>query len=101
MDWIELDNHFPRFHADKKRRIDERSEKCCMTSPEGFDGAVELLEELAKYLPARYPTLYERTDVGLKNLWSGEEFDIRRDHLVEDPMATAGRLVQDDLADHV
>ena len=45
-EWIELDNHYPRFHADKARRIEERGKNCCRTAPEAFDGAVELLEEL-------------------------------------------------------
>ena len=45
-EWIELDNHYLKFHADKARRIKERGSKCCKTAPEAFDGAVELLEEL-------------------------------------------------------
>ena len=45
-DWIELDNHYLKFHADKARRIAERGEKCCRTAPEAYDGALELLEEL-------------------------------------------------------
>ena len=45
-DWIELDNHYLKFHADKARRIGERGEKCCRTAPEAYEGAVELLEEL-------------------------------------------------------
>lgn len=45
-DWIELDNQFPKFHADKVQRIKERGSKCCKTAPEAFDGACELLEEL-------------------------------------------------------
>ena len=45
-DWIELDNHYLRYHADKKRRIEERGDSCCRTAPEGMDGAIELLEEL-------------------------------------------------------
>lgn len=45
-DWIELDNQFLKFHADKARRIEERGDKCCRTAPEGMDGAIELLEEL-------------------------------------------------------
>ena len=45
-DWIELDNHYLKFHADKARRIEERGEKCCHTAPEAYGGAVELLEEL-------------------------------------------------------
>lgn len=45
-EWIELDNHYLRYHGDKKRRIEERGDKCCRTAPEAYDGAIELLEEL-------------------------------------------------------
>ena len=45
-EWIELDNEFPKFHADKTRRIKERGAKCSKTAPEAYDGACELLEEL-------------------------------------------------------
>ena len=45
-DWIELDNHYLKFHAEKARRIEERGDKCCRTAPEAYDGALELLEEL-------------------------------------------------------
>ena len=97
-DWIELDNHYPRFHADKARRIRERAEKCCKTAPEAYDGAMELLEEFCAYLPERYPSLYRKTDVGMDNLWSGESFNILERPLKEDPMQMCARMVQDDLA---
>ncbi|KAI1819857.1 hypothetical protein F4861DRAFT_534121 [Xylaria intraflava] len=97
-DWIELDNHFPRFYADKNKRIAERGSSLCHTAPEAYPAAVELLEELGEYLPARYPSLYKRTGVGLDNLWSGERFDIVTRPLPEDPMRICARLVQDDLA---
>lgn len=97
-DWIELDSDFPRYHADKQRRITDRGRKCCDTAPEAYPAAVELLEELAEYLPARYPSLYRRTEKGLDNLWSGESFDVTARPLAEDPMAMCARLVQDDLA---
>ena len=45
-EWIELDNHYIKYHADKAKRIEERGLKCNKTAPEAFDGAVELLEEL-------------------------------------------------------
>lgn len=45
-EYQELDNHYPRYHADKARRIKERGSKCCHTAPEAMDGAIELLEEL-------------------------------------------------------
>ena len=54
-EWIELDNHFSRFHADKAARIQERGSKCCKTAPEGYDAAVELLEELCAPHPHPYP----------------------------------------------
>lgn len=104
-EWIELDNEYPRFHADKARRIRERGDKCCKTEddPRVFDGAVELLEELADYLPQRYPGLFEATEFGIRNLYSGEMFDVRKEVLTvdgrkENPMMLAARLVQDDLA---
>ena len=96
--WIELDNHFPRYHADKAARIKERGEKCVRTHPDAYPAAMELLEELVNYLPARYPSLYRRTPVGIDNLWSGESFNIVEHPLKEDPMAISARLVQDDLA---
>ncbi|CAO1600659.1 hypothetical protein XANCAGTX0491_004342 [Xanthoria calcicola] len=97
-EWIELDNHYPRFHEDKKRRIEERGEKCCKTAPEAYDGALELLEELCSYLPQRYPSLFQSTPSGIHNLLTQETFDITARPLAEDPMQMAARLIQDDLA---
>lgn len=104
-EWIELDNQFLKFHADKARRIKERGAKCCKTAdePRVFDGAVELCEELCAYLPVRYPGLFRKTKNGMENLVTKERFDIRREELCyngvrEDPMQLAARMVQDDLA---
>lgn len=96
-DWIELDNQFPRFHADKTRRIAEREKKCCLTAPEAYDGALELLEELCDYLPQRYPTLYKRTPTGIHNLWNNQTISLQKP-LAADPITLCGLLVQDDLA---
>jgi hypothetical protein len=99
-EWIELDNEYPRYHAAKAHRIRERGPRCCKTAPEAYPAALELLQDLADYLPARYPSLYRRTPDGavLHNLWSGERFDIAQRPLPEDPMQMCARLVQDDLA---
>ncbi|KAK4653345.1 hypothetical protein QC762_512460 [Podospora pseudocomata] len=100
-DWIELDNQFPKYHAEKQKRIALRGDKSCKTHPEAYPAAMELLQEFREYLPARYPSLYQKTEKGVKNLWSGEDFDFEGDEqgrLVEDPMQMAARLVQDDLA---
>ncbi|KAJ5161696.1 hypothetical protein N7492_007088 [Penicillium capsulatum] len=97
-DWIELDNHYLKYHADKARRISERGEKCYGTAPEAMDGAIELLEELCAYLPERYPSMFQRTATGITNTVTNETFNITQRPLPEDPMATAARLIQDDLA---
>ncbi|KAJ5167128.1 uncharacterized protein N7482_005909 [Penicillium canariense] len=97
-EWIELDNHYLKYHADKKKRLKERGEKCCRTAPEAMDGAIELLEELCTYLPERYPSMFQKTPTGITNTVTNETFNIVQRPLPEDPMATAARLVQDDLA---
>ena len=101
--WIELDNHYLRFHEDKKRRIEERGAKCCRTDPDPrvFDGAVELFEELTSYLGERYPTMFKKTDVGIDNVVTNESFNVRElsmNGVREDPMQLCARLIQDDLA---
>lgn len=98
IEWIELDNHFPKFHAAKAARLKERGDKCVKTHLDAHPAATELLHELSDYLPARFPTLYKRTAVGIDNLWSGESFNLQERPLREDPMAMCARLVQDDLA---
>jgi alpha-1,2-mannosyltransferase len=97
-EWIELDNEFLSFNRQKTARIIERGEKCCYTAPDAYPAALELLEELAEYLPARYPSLFKRTEVGIDNLATGERFNIIERPLCEDPMVMAARWVQDDLA---
>ncbi|WEW54919.1 mannosyltransferase [Emydomyces testavorans] len=106
-EWIELDNHYLRYHADKARRIQEREKKCIMVAPEAMDGVIELLEELrshslnmpsCSYLPLRYPSLFRKTPVGIDNLLTRESFNITHRPLPENPMTTCARLIQDDLA---
>ncbi|RLL96767.1 hypothetical protein CFD26_102291 [Aspergillus turcosus] len=97
-EWIELDNHYLQYHADKARRIKERGAKCCRTAPEAMDGAIELLEELSSYLPERYPSMFRKTATGIANTVTGESFNITQRPLPEDPMTTCARLIQDDLA---
>ena len=102
-DWIELDNHYLKFHEDKRRRIEERGHKCCKTDPDPkiWDGPVELLEELSAYLSERYPSMFRKTDVGVDNIVTNESFNVKELTMngnKEDPMQLSARLIQDDLA---
>ncbi|PUU79948.1 hypothetical protein B9Z19DRAFT_977084 [Tuber borchii] len=91
-EWIELDNQFPTYHSTKISRILSRGAQASTTNPVAYDAAIELLEHLIDYLPARYPSLFTRTETG------SETFDITATPLCEDPMQMAARMVQDDLA---
>lgn len=102
-EWIELDNHYMRYHDDKKRRIEERGSKCSYTDPDPrvFAGAVELLEELSEYLSERYPSMFRKTESGVDNVVTNESFNVKEltmNGVKEDPMQLCARLTQDDLA---
>ncbi|KAK9468008.1 hypothetical protein V1512DRAFT_222922 [Lipomyces arxii] len=99
-DWIELDNEWPKYHDRKCARLAERKEELVMTSPDAMDAAFELLEEFRNWLPARYPTLFKKTDVGLDNIYTGESFNTTERPLKGnmDPMEIAAKLIQDDIA---
>ncbi|KAH6670908.1 hypothetical protein F5X68DRAFT_175457 [Plectosphaerella plurivora] len=97
-DWIEMDNQYPKFHADKARRLADRGAQISRTDPEAYAAAYELLDELTEYLPARYPSVFCRTANGIDNLWSGESFNTTERPLKEDPITICARLIQDDLA---
>ena len=60
--------------------------------------ATKSISNSCDYLPKRYPTLYQKTEVGVDNLVTNESFNIIQRPLPEDPMQTCARLVQDDLA---
>jgi hypothetical protein len=68
------------------------------SEPDSMHQLTLLVEELTDYLPERYPSLFQRTAVGINNLLTGESFNIVERPLAEDPMQICGRLVQDDLA---
>ncbi|KAF3272319.1 hypothetical protein TWF970_010139 [Orbilia oligospora] len=97
-DWIELDNEYLKFHAIKKERIESRGDSLCKTAPEALDAAIELLELLCDYLPKRYPSMFTKTGVGVDNIITNESFNITQRPLLEEPMRTIGRLIQDDIA---
>lgn len=74
------------------------------------DACFEVLEELTAYLTARYPKIFQLSDGKLRNSLTGEAFDYPASmytyHVVEftdnsgnpkEAMATAAKLVQDDL----
>ena len=98
-DWIELDNDWPKFHKIKLERLASANGQELYSAEPGppLDAAEELLEYLVNYLPHRYPSLFERTNVGIKNLYTDEEFDTISRPWQESPIVISSKLVQEDL----
>ena len=92
--WIEIDRHYNRYLAEKRRLLAERPEEVFAALPEAATASDELLDLLAAHLTTVFPDLFHREDNSLVNLESGERFDLHGDlH----PLDLAGRLVQEDL----
>ncbi|KAG7926032.1 hypothetical protein KL925_003794 [Ogataea polymorpha] len=99
--WIELDNEWHKYHARKLQRLEEKNSDLYGTSPDAWDGVLELLEEFRNYLPQRYPSLFRKTRKGVENLETGESFEfigVPKSEFKMDPVLMASLLVQDDLA---
>lgn len=101
-EWLELDKEWPKFHNAKLQRLSSSSAHELYHSGEPtsieFAAAVELLESLIEYLPNRYPSLFEKTAIGLKNLHTSEEFDIVSRPWKQNPIVVCSKLLQDDFA---
>ncbi|OAA37820.1 hypothetical protein ISF_09905 [Cordyceps fumosorosea ARSEF 2679] len=96
--WIEMDSDFLRYHDLKVSEL----QKNLGAHVQYVDNAVtreacfEVLEELAKYLTARYPKIFQCSDGSLANTLTGETFEYPATTPTE-ALTTAAKLVQDDL----
>lgn len=97
-EWIEMDSNFMRYHDTKVSEL----EKDLSAHVQYVDNAVtrdacfEVYEELTKYLTHRYPEIYQLNGNVLSNSLTNERFQYPAKTPTE-AMATAAKLVQDDL----
>lgn len=92
--WIQVDNHFHRFHRDKLDRLaSPNAERLWGSLPGSEDASLEALELLSDYLPRRYPRIYRRTPTGMA-IEGCEHVDFAGQH----PLVNASKLLQDDFA---
>ncbi|KAG5421841.1 hypothetical protein I9W82_000934 [Candida metapsilosis] len=96
--WIELDNQWKYYHDLKLKRLATKGDDLYKTSPKAVAASWEFLHELLDYLPVRYPSLfhYDQEKRVVKILATGEVYDLN-DHNC-DPIVTAAKLIQDDIA---
>ena len=94
-DWIEIDSRFAEEIALRKSLLDERRDDVLAALPGSEAACREVLDQLAGFLPERFPDRFERAGTELVNRVSGDRWTVEGD--VRDPLGIAGRLVQEDL----
>jgi hypothetical protein len=94
-DWIEIDSRYAPEIALRKSLLDERRGEVLAALPGSEAACREVLDQLAGFLPERFPDRFERVGSELINRVSGDRWTVEGD--VRDPLNIAGRLVQEDL----
>ena len=94
-DWIEIDSRYTPEIALRKSLLEER--RCeVLAALSGSEAACrEVLDQLAGFLPERFPDRFERVASELVNRVSGDRWTVEGN--VPDPLGIAGQLVQEDL----
>ena len=67
--------------------------------PGSEEPSFEALYYLADYLPRRYPSMFQKTNIGIKNLVTGDDWDLRRDSVTwqsHHPLQVMGLLSTED-----
>jgi dimethylamine monooxygenase subunit A len=94
-DWFRIDGDYVQRIGAKKALLQQYREIVSATLPEGREGAKELLEMMAEYLPKHFPEHFQMEGRIIKNLVTHDQYDL--DHLPDDPIVVAGLLVPEDL----
>lgn len=93
-DWIELDDDFGRYAAEKERHWAENRSAVFVETISSRPAQQEVLAMLAKHLPARFPGAYAPSQNRMR-LPDGRQIDLGEE--VTPALFRAARMVQEDL----
>jgi dimethylamine monooxygenase subunit A len=94
-DWIEIGSRYAEEIALRKSLLESRRDEVLAALPESEAACREVLDQLAGFLPERFPDRFERNGTGLVNRVNGDRLTVAG--RIGDSLGTAGRLVQEDL----
>jgi hypothetical protein len=98
--WIELDRTYLDRLAYKRHLFSLERSETIQSLPGSEDASYESLEMLVDFLPRRYPGMFEKTERGIVNLVTGEDWDLRRESKVwkekTHPLEVMGLLSTED-----
>ncbi len=92
-DWFDIDDRYPMEIAERQRLMAERHSDVFGMEPGSGAACAEALTMLIEHLTRVYPGWFACDDAVLHNRLTGEHWDLAADQ----PLALAGRLVQEDL----
>ncbi|KAI1378848.1 hypothetical protein F4677DRAFT_412166 [Hypoxylon crocopeplum] len=78
-DWIEIDREYLERYQYKRQLFAQHPADTVQNLPGSKEACFEALEYLVDFLPRRYPAMFRKTDVGVRNLVTGEDWDLRRE----------------------
>ena len=93
-DWIEADEHLPRYLTEKERLIIEDKDQVFREEPDTREAQAEVLTLLSEHLLARFPDIYRRDGPAMEIVPHRRKIGLDS---LDAPLLTAARLVQEDL----
>jgi hypothetical protein len=91
-EWLETGADAAPQMAERRRLLTERPAEVVAALPESVPGQQELYALVLAHLPERFPDRWQRVGAALVDQLSGERFA----SVPDDPLATLGRMVQED-----
>ncbi|GAD98856.1 hypothetical protein NECHADRAFT_46017 [Paecilomyces variotii No. 5] len=97
-EWIEMDSYFKWYHDTKVSELEKDIDAHIKYVDNAVtrDACFEVLEELTQYLCHRYPPIFQLNRNVLQNVLTGERFPWPAS-TPTDALATAAKLIQDDI----
>jgi hypothetical protein len=98
-DWVEIDKSYFSRYQYKRKIYADNPEDTIQHLPCSEEASYEALYCLADFLPRRYPSMFTKTENGIRNLVTGDEWDLRRASKTWDsyhPLQVMGLLSTED-----
>jgi hypothetical protein len=92
-EWFDIDEHYPVEIAERQRLMTERRAEVLGMQPGSRAASAEMLTMLTEHLTRVHPDWFDCDGTIFHNRLTGEALDLTEDQ----PLALAGRLVQEDL----
>jgi hypothetical protein len=98
-DWVEIDKNYLSRYQYKRQLFKQYPVDTVQYLPGSWEPAYEALSYLVDFLPRRYPSMFTKTEVGIKNLVTGDDWDVREESEVwgsHHPLQVMGLLSTED-----